>query len=85
MNNMFIITDDQQEKLTLWQKEVSKRAYIKQNLNHNDFLITNNEPYYGTIGGGYTYHFMPTSLGTVLTVTEFITGETINLTNYDNW
>ncbi len=43
------------------------------------------DPYYGAIGGGLTYQFTPTGLGTVLKVTEALTGETLDVTDYDSW
>lgn len=47
----------------------------------SDFeLLTDNDRYvyYGAIDGGLTY-----SLGTVITVKESITGEVLDLTEYD--
>ena len=45
-------------------------------------------PYLGAIGGGLTYEFTPTSLGTVTRVT-FASGtqyeKTVDLTDYDSW
>jgi hypothetical protein len=40
---------------------------------------------YGATGGGYTYSFTPTSLGCVTKVTNNVTGETLDLTDYDSW
>jgi len=37
-----------------------------------------------TIGGGYTFMFTPTGLGTVVEV-ERADGKKINLTDYDKW
>lgn len=42
-------------------------------------------PHYGTIGGGYSFTFTPTGIGGACTVTESITGESIDLTDYDGW
>lgn len=41
-------------------------------------------PYVGTIGGAYTYKFIPTGLGLIVTV-ERIDGYSIDLTNINNW
>ena len=43
------------------------------------------EPYYGATGGGITYSFTSTSLGTIVTVKEAITGEELNVTQALNW
>jgi hypothetical protein len=39
----------------------------------------------GAIGGRYTYSFTPTRLGMVVVVTDSITKEEIDLSNYDEW
>ena len=36
------------------------------------------------IGGGMTYSFTPTSIGTVVKVTYY-NGQEINVTDYDSW
>ena len=40
---------------------------------------------YGSIGGAYTYHFTPTSIGTVIKLENTVTKETIDLSDYDHW
>ena len=47
----------------------------------------NKIPYTGAIGGGITYSFTPTSLGTVVKVTwnDGTINETIDVTDYDMW
>lgn len=42
-------------------------------------------PYYGAIGGGLTFQFVPTGLGVACSVKEFITGRTLSLSEYDQW
>jgi len=42
-------------------------------------------PYYGPIGGGISITFTPTGLDVICRVTEAITGETIDLTDYDSF
>lgn len=41
--------------------------------------------YTGAIGGRYTYSFTPTSLGTVVKVSDAITKTEIDLSNYEEW
>lgn len=41
--------------------------------------------YTGAIGGRFTFSFTPTSLGEVIKVTDSITNETLDLSDYDSW
>jgi len=43
------------------------------------------EPYYGAIGGGITYSFIPTGLGHIITVKETITGKELNVSDALDW
>jgi hypothetical protein len=47
--------------------------------------IIDSEPYYGATGGGLTYSFIPTSLGTIITVKETITGKELNVSDALGW
>jgi hypothetical protein len=40
-------------------------------------------PYHGAIGGAYAYCFIPTGLGSVVKVKNTVTGDEIDLTDYD--
>ena len=40
---------------------------------------------YGTIGGGYTYSFTPTSIGVIVKVRNTVTKAEIDLSDYDTW
>lgn len=44
-----------------------------------------NEPYYGAVGGGLTYSFIPTGLGTIIIVKESITGKELNVSDALDW
>lgn len=48
-------------------------------------LIQSEGPYYGAIGGAYTFIITPTSLGTVVKIEHAVTKETLDLTDYDGW
>jgi hypothetical protein len=50
-----------------------------------DDTITGGEPYYGATGGGLSYTFIPTSLGTIITVKEAITGKELNVSDALGW
>jgi hypothetical protein len=41
--------------------------------------------YYGVIENGYIFSFQPNQLGIVVTVRNTLTGDELNLTNFDNW
>ncbi len=41
--------------------------------------------YTGATGGRFTYHFCPTSIGTVVTVTDGVTNVTKDFTDYGDW
>jgi hypothetical protein len=82
----FTLDKEQVEKLNEWQKKIFKKAYEIQVTNGSSDIFSNEEsPNYGSIGGGMKFSFIPTSIGTIVTVKESITGEEIDLTDYDNW
>jgi hypothetical protein len=59
------------------QNKGSKRSPFKD--------IMGSEPYYGATGGGLTYAFTPTSLGTICVVTEAITKKSLNVAEATDW
>lgn len=84
----FSLTSDQVCRLNTWIREVHLRAAEKQLA--SSFAEKVNKyglsvPNYGAIGGGYSFSFTGTGLGTVCTVTESITGEVLDLSNYEGW
>lgn len=78
----FKITDEEEVRINEWLLELKERIV---NENPLDDPLGLEEPYYGAIGGGITYSFTQTSLGVILVVKETITGETLNLTDYESW
>jgi len=40
--------------------------------------------YFGAVGGGYTFHFTPTGIGTIVKVTRD-DGFELELTEWENW
>lgn len=50
-----------------------------------DDTITGGEPYYGAVDGGLSYTFIPTGLGTIITVKETITGKKLNVSEACDW
>lgn len=59
------------------QKEALPSADIRD--------MIKDDPYYGAIGGGILYKFIPTSLGDILIVRESITGKELNVNDATNW
>lgn len=92
----FIIEESEWTKFLEWKPGVLKRAMeiqkkrIKEENNEEErfpynFCWEYGEPYYGAIGGGFTFSFIGTSIGTAVSVKETITGEEINITDYSLW
>jgi len=42
-------------------------------------------PYYGAIGGAYMFSFTATSLGSIVKVENTATGDSIDLSDYEDW
>ena len=85
----FKTTYEQTEKIQTWLKDVVYPEYIGRQkvLHSNDPLYEDcwesGYPYMGTIGGGLTYCFTPTSLGVIFKA-KFLDFE-LDLTDYDSW
>lgn len=47
--------------------------------------LAGGEPYYGAVGGGLTYSFIPTGLGVVITVKESTTEKELNVSDALEW
>lgn len=47
--------------------------------------VVPDQPYYGAIGGGVTYSFIPTGLGDIITVKEHTTGKELNISEALDW
>ena len=80
---------EQLEKLNKWLAEVTEKIDEKHRGAGMGDLAEHfkgrGDVYAGASGGNLTFSFTPTGLGTVCKVTESITGEVIDLTDYDNW
>ena len=64
---MFTLDADQQKKLIEWVEQLDPPL----------------EAYAGATGGRFTYSFTPTSLGLITTVEDGLSGQKIDLTDYD--
>lgn len=94
LRGLFRLQPSQNIKLNEWLKEQDKIAVEKQKSQIDESspgyvayksCWESGYPYTGAIGGDLTYSFTLTSLGMVATVKYGLTGETIDLTDYDNW
>lgn len=91
----FSLNENQVLKLKTWQAEQNAQAVEKQKQQHEDCNLEPDGtyemcweagyPYTGAIGGGNTYMFSPTSLGVCVSVLNTVTGNKIDLTEYENW
>lgn len=73
---MFEKPADKREKLRSWAEDQDRKVAERQG---------KSKAYYGACGGALTYEFTPTTLGLCIVVRNGVTGESINLTDYDNW
>ena len=74
-------------KLNEWLMGVEQRAaeFQAANIKINNDGMGLGLPDYGAIGGGLAFTFAPNGIGTYCKVTEAITGESIDLSEYDQW
>ena len=89
-NMQFLVDKEQMIKINKWKSELDKKtiARQKESMTAQDFTLLTQDgkyPYGGAIGGDLTYSFTNTSLGTVVTVKDGFTGETLDVTDYDMW
>lgn len=71
-----------------WLESLKPEILAIQRQNIDDSvrdIVGRDEPYYGATGGGVTYSFLPTSLGTILIVKESITGKELNVSDACDW
>ena len=66
-------------RLNEWKNEQASKIRQGKGLSEQDPLPT------GCTGGLYTYSFTPTTLGTVIKVTNNITRDVLDLSDYDSW
>lgn len=80
---------DQLASLNKWLAEMVEKIDEKHRREGRgdmaEHFKSKGEVYAGVSDGNLTFAVTPTSIGTVFKVAEAITGEKIDLTNYDNW
>lgn len=92
VESKFAITKKDQKRILVWCMEQDKKsAHMQQQSglfkddSHKEDLLRREIPNYGAVGGALTYHFTPTAIGTVFTVSHAVTKEALDLTDYDSW
>jgi hypothetical protein len=76
--NVFSLTEEQGEKLGKWAAE--QHAKDRAAAEASGRLSV-----YGASGGAFTYSFTPTSLGMVVKVKNNLSGDELDLTEWDAW
>lgn len=71
----FRLTEEDQNRVHAWQKEQDEKVAAKQG---------KKTPYYGAIGGAYVWMTCFTSLGSIETVKNSLTGEELRITNFED-
>lgn len=87
LNSQFKLSLGQFAELNEWLSGVEKRAAAIQREQYSvqDRVLPDALPYYGALGGGLEFSFVPNGFGVCVSVREVITGESIDLTEMDNW
>lgn len=67
---MFSLNEKQQKELVEWLNAQKEKE---------------KDTYIGAIGGMFTYSFTPTTLGTIIKVTNNVSGSMVDLSDYDSW
>lgn len=75
---MFQLTKQQQLELEAWKEMQDAKVLAMQ----REGYPSQEHAYYGCSGGAYTYSFTPTTLGLCVEVTNSVTKESIDLTDY---
>ena len=89
--HVFVITKYEQKQIAAWvKKQDAKVVHMQQQSGQfkgDPFvkkLHQRGKGYYGASGGALTFQFSPTGLGLIFKVTNALTQETLDLTEYDS-
>lgn len=86
----FFLSDSEKEKASAFIKEQNLKSVEIQKSTIEfpnevyEYYWSQGYPYTGAIGGSLSYSFTPTSIMTIVVVTHLVTGETLDVTDYDN-
>jgi len=73
---LIILTTKQSKQV---DRFIKKQTKIIQRLENNGLART------GAIGGAFTYHITPTSIGVVVKIEDTVTLTELDVTDYDSW
>lgn len=92
---VFDLSDAQKIKLNQWSEKIfidgvnlQKKQWKDQHKAveaHVQDCWDMGYPYTGAAGGQFTFMFTPTSIGVICKVRDAVTGEEVDLTDYDHW
>ena len=81
-----------EKRIAIQELEIGERFFDGEKLSQNKLskirkqLETGQvEVYYGAIEEGYVFTFYPTSVVNIVKIKNTLTGDEIDLTDYDNW
>lgn len=77
----FHLTSGQVKKVEMWVQSLRQKLLHKTGDDQNSDMDID----YGAIGDGLTFMFTPTGLGVMTRVQESVTGEVLDVTDYDGW
>lgn len=75
---MFTLTKEQEDKLNAWADEQHRK-------NAEKAAASGRLSVYGASGGAFSYTFTPTSLGLIVKVRNNLSGDELDLTEWDMW
>lgn len=81
----YVLSDADMQRVSDWWETIKPQVIAIQKLKGIADPLDQPEPYYGAIGGGLTYEFTPTGVGTIVKVKESSTGLELDLTDYESW
>ena len=80
--SIFAVNKAEQAVIDAWVESLKPEIMAIQG---NSSPFKDGDPYYGAVGGGLTYSFIPTSMGTIITVKESITEKELNVSDALHW
>jgi len=69
----------------MWKYLISTNLDEKEKEKASLFIKEKEVKYVGAIGGQFTFTFTPTSIGTIKTIIDNVSGEKCDLTDYDDF
>lgn len=80
-SSKFYVTKAETIIISEWLQSLVPEILAIQDSSSDDTIKYSKIPSYGAIGGGVTYSFIPTGIGTILIVKESITQRELNVSD----